>query len=183
MRLAKNFGGLGVKFLNVGGSKTPSELGAVSAQLDTARAKLGAEYLILEPARYSAGDTMDLMSKIVRVKTVKGKEIVVIRNGIYGGLLDEKLYGKRFDLALEDDGGRQVKVERQKTAGAGHVFQLCGGSSDSGDRMGFCFVPEGERDLLRAGTKVVVKNVGTYCLEFNMPLGGDLEFEIVAGGG
>jgi len=177
--IMKNYKDSGLNFINIGGSKTPEELTEIQPKLKEVQENLGVEYILLEPGRYLAGNTMDMVSRIFRTKQVQGKEVVILKNGLYSGLLDEKLYNKKFDYRLEDEEGNQTKIERQKTKEATHEFMLCGQSSDSGDRMGLCYVPETAAHLLKANTNVIVKDVGTYCLELQVPLGGDIQFEVI----
>ena len=174
--IVKTFCECGLKFINIGGSKSPADLQALKPRLDEIAAQLGV-YFVLEPGRNLVGDTMDMASRIFRVKQAHDKTVVILKNGIYGGLLDEKLYGKQFDLRLVDKDRTEIKIERMKTESANYEFILYGQSSDSGDCFGSCFIPKGAADLLRAGTDVIIKDVGTYCLEFVLPIGGDIQFE------
>lgn len=177
--IAENYKNAGMNFINIGGSKTPQELAEIQPKLTEVQKRLGVSYILLEPGRYLAGNTMDMVSRIFRTKEIQGKQVVILKNGIYSGLLDENLYGKKFDYRLEDEQGNQIQIERQKTKEATHEFMLCGQSSDSGDRMGLCYIQESSAHLLTANTNVVIKDIGTYCMEFQMPLGGDIQFEIV----
>jgi|GEM_PF-6682084 len=160
-----------VNFINLGGSKTAQELANMGLGKDIP--------YIVEPGRYLVGDTMDMVTNIVAVKNWQGRQIVVLRNGIYSGLLDEKLYGRKFNYAIEDRDGWQTDIAREPCRYRTHEFTMCGGSSDVGDSMGVCYVDEPCASiLLKAGTNVIVKNVGAYCMEFNSPLGGDIQFEV-----
>ena len=51
---------------------------------------------------------------------------------------------------------------------------MCGGFSDSGDRLGKFYIDEKYKDLLKTGATLLVSNAGCYVPEFFMPLGGDL---------
>ncbi len=50
-------------------------------------------------------------------------------------------------------------------------------SSDSGDGLGTFFINEKFYEKLQPGAKIIVLDELTYCEEFIMPLGGDLEHE------
>jgi diaminopimelate decarboxylase len=117
---------------------------------------------------------MDMETEIMRVKspneTPTKKTLVVIKSSIYGGLIDEVLYNKRFEMFFEDKNGNQTPIIRDKNATNNLIqFYICGGSPDSGDRFGFGYVDDDK--YLKSGTKIIIKDVGTYCLEFIMPLG------------
>ena len=51
---------------------------------------------------------------------------------------------------------------------------MCGGSSDSGDKIGLMYINSKYKNQLKVGAKFRIKNVGAYFEEFFMPYSNDL---------
>ena len=99
----------------------------------------------------------------------------IIRNGIYGGLVDCLLYKKRFELYLKIN-NELVELKYEPFQGSKEFF-ICGASCDSGDRIGKFYIDSNIYDKLQVGSKIIVNNALAYVEEFFMPLGGDLRKE------
>ena len=52
---------------------------------------------------------------------------------------------------------------------------MCGGSSDSGDKIGLMYINSKYKDELTTGAKIRIKDVGAYFEEFFMPYSNDLK--------
>ena len=69
----------------------------------------------------------------------------------------------------------EIKVEYEQTEENDFEFYMCGGSSDSGDKIGKMYINPKYKDELKKDAKFIVKNVGAYFEEFFMPYSSDLK--------
>ena len=169
--ISNNFAGYGMKFINIGGSKKPEELDRT--KLDQVKQTLGIENFVLEPGRYLVGNAVEMETSIIETKTIANRPCIIIKNGIYSGLVDTLLYQKQFEYCLKTNEGL-IRFELQPSEDVNYEFIMCGGSSDSGDRLGRFYINEKYKNLLKTGATLVIPNAGCYVAEFFMALGGDL---------
>ena len=169
--IVDNFQGFEMSFINIGGAKKPEEIDKI--KLDQTRETLGVKNHILEPARYLVGNAIDMETRIIETKQINNKPCIIIKNGIYAGLVDVLLYQKQFEYKLKTNDGL-ITLESSANNTANYEFSMCGGSSDSGDRLGTYYIDEKYKELLKPGTTLIIPNAGCYVSEFFMPLGGDL---------
>lgn len=143
--------------------------------LNNLKEKLKINQIILEIGRYLVEDTIEMETRIIREKTVGNIKTVIIKNGIYSGFFDVLLYNKRFSIYLITKDNEKVKVEYEKSEINDYEFYMCGGSSDSGDKIGLMYINYKYKDELITGAKFCIKNVGAYFEEFFMPYSNDLK--------
>lgn len=169
--IVNNFRGYNINFINIGGSKRPNEINL--ELINNIKIELGIDKIILEPGRYLIGEFIDMETRIIKTKKVMDNFVVVIKNGIYGGLLDSLLYHKRFDIRLKVN-GEEIKLGYERVNESDSEVYICGASSDSGDRLGKYYIDNKYLEYLKKDNILVVKFAGAYVEEFFMSLGGDL---------
>lgn len=159
-----------LKFVSIGGINTEIN----QKVLDDLKSKLKIEQIILEVGRYLVEDTIELETRIIRDKMIRNTKTIVIKNGIYSGFFDILLYNKRFQLYLKTENNEEIKFEYEKSQTADYEVYICGGSSDSGDKIGIMYIDSAYKNELITGGKIIIKNVGAYFEEFFMPYSKDL---------
>lgn len=159
-----------LKFISIGGINTEIN----HKVLDDLKTKLKIEQIILEVGRYLVEDTIELETRIIRDKMIRNTKTIVIKNGIYSGFFDILLYNKRFQLYLKTENNEEIKFEYEKSQTADYEVYICGGSSDSGDKIGIMYIDSAYKNELITGGKIIIKNVGAYFEEFFMPYSKDL---------
>lgn len=171
--IQQNYNNLKINFISIGGLKQSKEISKKT--LENFKNKLQIKQIILEVGRYLVEDTIEMESKIIREKTINNKKTVIIKNGIYSGFFDILLYNKKFSIYLKSKNDGEIKVEYEKSKINDYEIFMCGGSSDSGDKIGLMYISSKYKDELKVGTKFIVKNVGAYFEEFFMPYSNDLK--------
>ena len=165
-----NFNTYSMSFINIGGAIKPEEIDI--SKLNEVKEILNANKLIIEPGRYLVGNAGYMETEIIK-KTLKNT--FIIKNGIYSGLLDCRLYNKNFELYLNDN-SRLIKLEYKPFKESKEVI-FCGASSDSGDRIGKLYIDDDNYNKLKVGSIIKVENALAYVEEFFMPLGGDFRIK------
>lgn len=171
--LQEKYNDLGINFVSIGGLGKSKEIS--KANLENFKNKLNIKQIILETGRHLVEDTIEMETRIIREKTVGDTKTVIIKNGIYSGFFDVLLYNKRFSIYLVTKDNKKVKVEYEKSEMSDCEFYMCGGSSDSGDKIGLMYINSKYKDELIVGAKFCIKNVGAYFEEFFMPYSNDLK--------
>lgn len=171
--IQENYSNLGIKFVNIGGLKQSKDI--KKETLRKFKSELKINQIILEVGRYLVEDTMKIETRIIREKTINNKKTVIIKNGIYSGFFDVLLYNKKFTIYLKSKCDGEIKVGYEKSKVNDYEFFMCGGSSDSGDKIGLMYINSKYKKELTTGAKFVVKNVGAYFEEFFMPYSNDLK--------
>ena len=120
------------------------------------------------------GNTFDMITKVIRLKNIKDKSIVIIKNGIYSGLLDVLLYNEKFQFYLKTINNDYIEFSHVKDNEHDYEIYMCGGSSDSGDIIGTMYINKKYRDEIKIGTEILIKDIGSYFEEFFMNYGGDI---------
>ena len=171
--IQENCNDLGIKFINIGGITESKSIR--KEMLETFKNNLNINQIILEVGRYLVEDTIEMETRIIREKTVKNIKTVIIKNGIYSGFFDILLYNKKFPIYLKSKNDGDIKIEYTKSKVNDFEFYMCGGSSDSGDKIGVMYIDSKYKDELKIGAKFIVKGVGAYFEEFFMPYSNDLK--------
>ena len=166
--IVKNFKKYNLTFLNIGGALKPNEIN--NNYLNDIKKKMNIKLIITEPGRYFVGNTGYMETTIIKKKM---RNVFIIQNGIYAGLLDVLLYNKKFELFAKIDGDL-IKLQYEATKNCKEII-ICGASSDSGDRIGTFYIEEKYFHKLDVGVNIIVNNALTYVEDFFMPLGGDLK--------
>ena len=73
-----------------------------------------------------------------------------------------------------------IKFEHVANTEADYKIFMCGGSSDSGDKIGEMYINSKYKDELKEGTKIIVKDVGAYFEEFFMSYSSDLKIKYIS---
>lgn len=171
--IQQNYNNLKINFISIGGLKQSKEISKKT--LEKFKNELQIQEIILEVGRYLVEDTIKMETRIIREKTINNKKTVIIKNGIYSGFFDILLYNKKFPIYLKSKNDGEIKVEYEKSKINDYEISMCGGSSDSGDKIGLMYISSKYKDELKVGTKFIVKNVGAYFEEFFMPYSNDLK--------
>lgn len=171
--IQQNYNNLKINFISIGGLKQSKEIS--KKKLEDLKNELQIKQIILEVGRYLVENTIEMETKIIREKTINNKKTVIIKNGIYSGFFDILLYNKKFPIYLKSRNDGEIKVEYEKSKINDYEFFMCGGSSDSGDKIGLMYISSKYKDELKIGTKFIIKNVGAYFEEFFMPYSNDLK--------
>lgn len=171
--IQEKYNDLGINFVSIGGLNKSKKINKET--LVNFKNKLNLKQIILEVGRYLVEDTIEMETRIIREKTVENMKTVIIKNGIYSGFFDILLYNKKFSIYLITKNNEEVKVEYEKSEINDYEFYMCGGSSDSGDKIGLMYINSKYKDELTTGAKFCIKNVGAYFEEFFMPYSNDLK--------
>ena len=171
--IQENYNDLGIKFVSIGGLNKSKEIS--KKMLENFKNKLNIQQIILEVGRHLVEDTIETETRIIRAKTVENIKTVIIKNGIYSGFFDVLLYDKKFSIYLISKDNEEIKVEHEKSEINDYEFLMCGGSSDSGDKIGLMYIGSKYKDELTTGAKFRIKDVGAYFEEFFMPYSNDLK--------
>ena len=174
--ILNNYKNLGIKFINIGGVALKSKENIDI--LANFKSQLSIKEVVLEVGGDLVFDTMDLETRIIRSKNVSNQKIVIIKNGIYSGFFQSILYGKNFEMYLVNKENKQIKFEHEKTENNEIEIFLCGGSSESGDKLVKVYIDSKYEDELLEGGIIVIKNVGAYFEEFFMGYASDLNVKI-----
>ena len=143
--IQENYNNLGINFVSVGGLKQSKEISKET--LENFKDELKISQIILEVGRHLVENTMAMETKIIREKTINSMKTVIIKNGIYSGFFDILLYNKKFPIYLKSKNGREIKVEYEKSEESNYDFFMCGGSSDSGDKIGLMYINSKYKNL------------------------------------
>ena len=171
--IQENYNNLKINFVSIGGIKQSKEIS--KELLENLKNELQIRQIILEVGRFLVEDTMKMETKIIREKTINNKKTVIIKNGIYSGFFDVLLYNKKFPIYLKSKSDGEIKVGYENSEVNDYEFFMCGGSSDSGDKIGLMYINSKYKNELTVGAKFLVKNVGAYFEEFFMPYSNDLK--------
>lgn len=168
--IINNFKNEKLDFISIAGLKNNLK----KEYLEKVKETMKLKEIILEPGKYLVGDTFDLITKIIRVKKIKNKTIVIIKNGIYSGLLDILLYNEKFKISFKNHQGKYIEFSHKKDEKHNYGIYMCGGSSDSGDVIGMIYIEEKYKNDIKKDTEVLFQDIGSYFEEFFMPYGGDI---------
>lgn len=171
--IQEKFNNLGISFVSIGGLEQSKEIN--KKILEKFKTQFKINQIILEIGRYLVENTVEMETRIIREKIVNRRKTVIIKNGIYSGFFDILLYNKKFPIYLKTKEEEEIKLEYEKSKSNDYEFFLCGGSSDSGDKIGVMYINSKYKDELTKGAKLRVKNVGAYFEEFFMPYSKDLK--------
>lgn len=171
--IQENYNKLKINFISIGGLKQSKEIS--KELLENLKNELQIRQVILEVGRYLVEDTIEMETRIIREKNINNEKTVIIKNGIYSGFFDILLYNKKFSIYLKSKNDGEIKVEYEKSEVNDYEFFMCGGSSDSGDKIGLMYINSKYKNELKTGAKFIVKDVGAYFEEFFMPYSNDLK--------
>lgn len=155
----KNFKGYTFDFVNIGGGASLEVLKDSKDKLLDFKKSFKLKNIILEPGRHLIDGVVDLISPIKRIVERKNvltgseEQIVTLETGIYHGLLDIVLHGRKFDFHLLKENDNK-KLNHNDF---GDII-LRGPTADSKDVLGIfdCDSKISKND------KVIIKNVGAY---------------------
>lgn len=169
--IENNFKNYSLDLLSLAGIKNYDELNV--EVINETKQRMNLKNVILEPGKYLVGNSVSIITKIIRIKNLNNKNILIIKNGIYSGLLDVVLYNEKFKLYLIDN-DKYIDFSYIKDNNHSIEVYICGGSSDSGDVIGTLYVSENCFNKISVGSEILIKDVGAYFEEFFMPYGGDI---------
>ena len=170
--IENNFKNYNIDFLSLAGIKSHNELNL--ATIDEMKQKMNLKNIILEPGKYLVGNSINMITRVIRIKKINNKNILIIKNGIYSGLLDVILYNEKFKFYLIDN-DKFLDFSYIKDNNHNVEVYICGGSSDSGDVIGTMYVSEECFNKINVGSELLIKDVGAYFEEFFMSYGGDID--------
>ena len=127
-----------LNFVSIAGIKQSNKLNHLL--ITKIKKSLNLDYIILEPGKYLVGDCVDMITKVIRKKVINNKNILIIKNGIYSGLLDVILYKEKFKLYLINNNNKLIDFSYKKDDNHDLLVNVCGGSSDSGDVIGSMYI-------------------------------------------
>ena len=135
-------------------------------------AQMGGSQVFLEPGEYMLYGAIDLKTSIVRFKYGKRKSLI-LKNGIFSGMLDRVLYNKKFDFILTIN-GKTIHLSPHIKFGMTKIY-VYGGSGDSVDYLGKYYIEKEFANLFKENQEVIIKNAGAYFEEFYIPHGDELQ--------
>ncbi len=144
--LKNEFTGFTIPCLNIGGGISLERLSTLTRYFSQIKEQLHTEEIIVEPGRHLLNPCIDMHVEVIDIRRVNDQRIVIINAGIYSGLLDARLKGKRFP------------VDDTITKGRKHAANICGNSSDSDDYLGVYDL----RESLKVGDQLVIHDCGAY---------------------
>jgi len=146
--IASHFANIGIEFINIGGGISLDKLKTMKSYLETVRTTVGAKHIVLEPGRYLLNPCIDMVVSVTSVRNINANRLVFINAGIYTGLLDAVVKGKKY----------QVDDERQTSTSKLARAYICGSSSDISDTLGEYKL----RADLAGGDTLIIKECGAY---------------------
>lgn len=170
--IESNFNSGELKFISIGGLKQSTTID--NKLLTLFKKRLDINELILEVGRHLVEETIEMETRIIREKMIGNLKTIIIKNGIYSGFFDVLLYNRKFSIFFKSKNDGEIKIEYEKSDISDYEFYMCGGSSDSGDKIGRMYINSKYKDELIVGGKFIVKNVGAYFEEFFIPHSQDL---------
>lgn len=170
--IKQNFQNFKLNFISIAGVKEYSMLN--EQYLEELKSFMDLSEIILEPGKHLVGNTFDMITKVIRLKNIKDKSIVIIKNGIYSGLLDVVLYNEKFQFYFKTLNNDYIEFSHVKDNEHDYEIYMCGGSSDSGDIIGTMYINKKYIDQIKVGTEILIKDIGSYFEEFFMNYGGDI---------
>jgi len=176
--IEKHFNNTGISFINIGGINKSKYI--EKEAIEKAKNSLKINQINLEIGRNIVADTIDMETRIIREKMVGDTKTIIIKNGIYSGFFDILLYNKKFSIYLLTKNNKEIKFEHVANTEADYKIFMCGGSSDSGDKIGEMYINSKYKDELKEGTKIIVKDVGAYFEEFFMSYSSDLKIKYIS---
>ncbi|MBR5370301.1 MAG: hypothetical protein IK137_03245 [Bacilli bacterium] len=174
--IQESFKDYNIDFLSLAGLKKYEEINTKS--IDETKNIMHLKEIILEPGKYLVGDSIDIITKVIRIKRINNKNIIIIKNGIYSGLLDIVLYNEKFKLYLVDN-NKYLDFSYKKDNNHDIEVYICGGSSDSGDVIGTLYISNDCFNKIKVGSDILIKDVGSYVEEFFMSYAGDIKKKYV----
>ena len=169
--IVKRFSQRGIKFIDIGGGLEPEQI--AKEKLLASLSSIGVSEIIVEPGRYLVGNAGYMETEVIRKKF---DNVFILQNGIYSGLLDAKLVGKRYDLSIVTH-DKVIPLSKEKDNDKKCEITFCGSSNDSIDIIGTYYVDEEELNLIGEKTTIIVNDALCYVEELFISLGG--EFDIV----
>lgn len=170
--IKENFNEYNLNFISIAGINKEIELD--KEYLKNLKEEMKLDEIILEPGKYLVGDVIDLKTRVIRTKNIKDKRIIIIKNGIYNGLLDVLVYDEKFKFYFKDTNNKYHEFSYIKDSEHDFEVYMCGGSSDSIDVIGTMYISSKYEEELNNITEILIKDVGAYFEEFFMSYGGDI---------
>lgn len=174
--ITKKFSQRGIRFIDIGGGLEPEKID--KEKVIKSLSSIEVSEIIVEPGRYLVGNAGFMETEVIRKKA---SNVFILQNGIYSGLLDSKLVGKKFDLSIvTHDEVIQLSKENDSKK---REITFCGSSNDSIDIIGTYYLDEDKLNLIGEGTTVIVNDALSYVEELFIPLGGDfnIDYHIISG--
>lgn len=169
--IEKNLSDLDFEFICISGLKEANKLN--KQKLESFKRTLKLTKLYLEPGQYLLEQTFVLKSPIIRIDSKN----LVIKNGIFSGLLDKLIYNKHFDFYFKHEADI-IRFKHKWNLGLKKIY-LYGGSGDSADILGKYYLNKEEIKLLKHEKYIYIDNVGAYFEEFYINHGGDFNIEYI----
>jgi len=146
--ITSNFANIGIEFVNIGGGISLDKLKTIESCLDKVKKVVGAKHIVLEPGRHLLNPCIDMVVSVVSIRNINANRLVFINAGIYTGLLDAVVKGKKY----------HVVDEQQKSTSTLASAYICGSSSDISDTLG----EYKSRVDLAVGDTLIIKECGAY---------------------
>ncbi len=162
-------------FLSIGGVDLLKDV----TEIQNYKKEFPSRQMILETGRGLVENVVTMESKIIRTKKSEKIKVVVLKNGIYSGFFDVMLYNKKFPMFLITSNNEKIEIKHENDNESDCKFLLCGGSSDSADKIGTMYIDSKYQNELIEGATLYIKNAGAYVEEFFMPYSNDLNIEYV----
>ena len=174
--ITKKFSQRGIRFIDIGGGLEPEKIDKEKVIKSLSSIKVSE--IIVEPGRYLVGNAGFMETEVIRKKA---RNVFILQNGIYSGLLDSKLVGKKFDLSIVTH-AEVIQLSKENDSKK-HEITFCGSSNDSIDIIGTYYLDEDKLNSIGKGTTVIVNDALSYVEELFIPLGGDfnIDYHIISG--
>lgn len=165
-KVSKEFAGFSLKCLNIGGGFSAQELAEFKNLIDDTRLNIGAERIIVEPGRFLLNPCIDMIVSVIAIKKVGASRLVFINAGIYSGLIDVVIKGRRFDICDFE----------KESIGNYESTLVCGDSSDVSDFLGEYEL----RSNLKVRDQLMIKECGSYSnvMQTNFYKKGRIEMKV-----
>ena len=163
-----------IDFINIGGITTKN----ISKKLiNEYKQKLNLKNIFIEPGYELLKNSSVLKNEIIRQKQINGKTILILENGIYSGLLDAKLYNKKFPIILKIKNGL-IKLETEKNEYNNEIL-IYGSCCDTKDFIGKYFIDKKYISLLEQTEYVYIQNISSYFETLTTEYGKDVKINYI----
>jgi ornithine decarboxylase len=156
-----NFRGMDISVLDVGGGLDESDKPDLLKLLNSTKTNLGVTQVIVEPGRNLLDPCIDLLTTVLDIRSRGPQRWAYLDVGIYRGLLDAVLIGKRFPVTLVNSDPIPDDWHRR-------IYTLVGPSADTLDYLGEYEFP---RELV-VGDLLQVHSCGAYAWSLRTMFGG-----------
>lgn len=169
-----NLNNTDIDFINIGGITGKN----ISKKIiEEYKEKINLKNIFIEPGYELLKDSSILKNEIIRIKQINNKNILIIENGIYNGLLDAKLYDKKFPIIIKIKNGL-IRLETEKNKNNNEIL-IYGSCCDTKDFIGKYFINKKYINLLTEIEFIYIQDISSYFENLTTEYGKDLKINYI----